>query len=233
MSETPDADVILPSGAKPDACFGEDEDSDSCFELEGCFDGDEDQDSDCSGCSTATVRSSPRLALEAAEAAAEVSAAAAREALDALPPPPSPFEEGSDMEEELAGGGMEEELDTEVECLGTFAAAPLKEPLAIKENLGLDLEVAEKPPWPPWNFTAVDNNLGCDAHGQPMTEAHEQRYLQDRHARAKKQRRYWNGQAGLDGVALLCGLDPSEVADREVAEAEAAAAAAEGAAAAK
>ena len=44
MSETPDADVILPSGAKPDACFGEDEDSDSCFELEGCFDGDEDQD---------------------------------------------------------------------------------------------------------------------------------------------------------------------------------------------
>jgi hypothetical protein len=134
------------------------------------------------------------------------------------------------MEEELAGGGMEEELDTEVECLGTFAAAPLKEPLAIKENLGLDLDAAE---WPPWNFTAVENNLGRDAHGQPMTDAHEKRYLQDQHARAQKKRRYWNGQAGLDGVALLCGLDPSEVADREVAEAEAAAAAAEGAAAAK
>ena len=148
----------------------------------------------------------------------------------ALPPPPSPFEEGSDMEEELAGGGMEEELDTEVECLGTFAAAPLKEPLAIKENMDLEHDAAEKPIW---NFTAVENNLGLDAHGQPITEVHERRYLQRQRAHALNERLHLNETAGLDRVALLCGLGPREVAAREVAEAEAAAAAAEGAAAVK
>jgi hypothetical protein len=231
MSQTPDADVILPSGAKSDSCSGEDEGSDSRLELEGCysegegsdsrlesegcFGEDEDQDSDCSGCSTATVSSAPRLALEAA-------AAAAWEAKYTLPPAPSPFD-----------SGMEEELDSEVEVefLGT-SAAPLKEPLAIKENKDLEHDAAEKPIW---NFTAVENNLGLDAHGQPITEVHERRYLQRQRAHARNERLHLNETAGLDRVALLCGLDPREVAAREVAEAEAeaAAAAAEGAAAVK
>jgi len=218
MSQTPGADVSLSSGAESGSC---DEDSDSRFELEGFLGQDEREDdgSDCSGCSTATVRSSPRLALEAAAAAAEAAKAAAWEIDYALPPAPSPLVD-SDMEE----GRSSFCAQSEVEFLATTVAVPLQESLTIKENLDLELDAAEKPLW---NFTAVDNNLGLDADGQPMTEAHEQRYLQKKRACAENKREYWNGKAGLNDIALLLGLDPSEVAVREVAETEAAAAAAE------
>ena len=217
MSQTPGADVSLSSGAESGSC---DEDSDSHFELEGFLGQDEreDEGSDCSGCSTATVRSSPRLALEAAAAAAAVAAAAAWETEHALPPAPSPFVD-SVMEEGRACGGAESpDAESEVEFLGTVAA-PLQEPLAIQENLDHELDAAQKPLW---NFTAVANNLGRDAHGHPMTDAHEQRYLQKKRAHALNERLHLNEKAGLDRVALLCGLDPIEVAVREVAEAAAA-----------
>jgi hypothetical protein len=223
MSQTPGADVSLSSGAESGSC---DEDSDSHFELEGFLGQDEREDdgSDCSGCSTATVRSSPRLALEAAAAAAEAAEAAAWEIEHALPPAPSPLVD-SDMEEGRSSGGAESpDAQPEVEFLATTVAVPLQESLTIKENLDLELDAAEKPLW---NFTAVDNNLGLDADGQPMTEAHEHRYLQKKRACAENKREYWNGKAGLNDIALLLGLDPSEVAVREVAETEAAAAAAE------
>jgi hypothetical protein len=218
MSQTPGADVSLSSGAESGSC---DEDSDSHFELEGFLGQDEreDEGSDCSGCSTATVRSSPRLALEAAAAAAAAAEAAARDIEHALPPAPSPLVD-SDMEEGRSSGGAESpDAQSEVEFLGTTVAVPLQESLAIKENLDLDLDAAEKPLW---NFTAVDNNLGLDADGQPMTEFHEHRYLKQKRAHALNERLLLNQKAGLDRVALLCGLDPAEVAVREVAEAAAA-----------
>ena len=118
---TPDADVSLSSGAESGSC---DEDSDSHFELEGFLGQDEreDEGSDCSGCSTSTVRSSPRLALEAAAAAAEAAAAAAWETEHALPPAPSPLVD-SDMEEGRSSGGAESpDAQSEVEFLGTTVA---------------------------------------------------------------------------------------------------------------